>query len=160
MPGWYKLGDPVERTWRGRPQQMLPDDIPTWWKFLESPNTPNFETIFYNVAMTAVDPRSIEGPHSIVEMWLYNISKRVDAVAEFEDAVHIIEVTGRAGVRSLGQIVAYKWLWDYTKPRPGTPIPMIVCEYSDPDIVRMSLDLGITIIELAPISITSILTKT
>lgn len=157
MPGWYKLGDPLTPEWRGKPPQMLNDDIPTWWQYLDSANTPKFETLFYNVAMTAVEPGEIAGPASMREMWLYNVSKRVDVVAEFENNVHLIEVTSRAGVRALGQIMAYRWLWDYLQPRPGAVIPMIVCQYGDPDILVMAPELGITIIELTPISLQNIL---
>jgi hypothetical protein len=153
MSGWYQLGDPTDPKWRGKPPQMLNEDIPTLWQFLDGPAAPNYTTMFYNVALTSVEPSTIPGAPALQAMWLYNISKRIDAVGETETEEHIIEVTSRAGIRTLGQIMAYRWLWDYTKPRPGPFKAMIVCQYADPDVIVIAESLDIAVLELNPISL-------
>jgi len=132
---------------------MLPDDIPVWWQYLDSPNCPRYETVYYNVAMTSVEPSTIPGPKNLANMWLYNISKRIDAVACTPTKAHIIEVTGRAGIRSLGQIISYKRLWEHTKPLPIPFSASILCLYSDPDVIFVSSSHDISIIELTPIEL-------
>jgi len=153
MPGWFKIGDPLPTTWRGRPPQMLAADTPLWFRYLDRPGQLPYKNLYYNVAMTSVDPGDIPGAPALIEMWMYNISKRIDVIAELENEVHIIEVTSRAGVRALGQIITYHDLYEYTKPllKPATPV--IVCDYADPDILWMAQNLGITVVELSPLDL-------
>ena len=160
MPGWYKIGSPLPATWRGRPPQMLAEDIPRWWQYLERPGTPKYINLFYNVAMTVVDPQDIQGNSVMIDMWMYNISKRVDVMAETEKEMHVIEVTTRAGVRSIGQAILYTFLYDETKPFPKPRIPMIVCDYADPDIQALAIVHGVEIVELRPINMQQAITQT
>lgn len=136
---------------------MLNDDVPTWWKYLDSPNTPEYTELHYNVAMTSVSPDIIQGPTSMVEMWLYNISKRVDVIGKSARGLDIIEVTGRASIRTLGQIIAYDSLYQLTRPLLDPANPVIVCDYADPDVLFLCNQLAITIVEMTPVELQRIL---
>lgn len=159
MPGWFKLGNPVTAEWRGRPAQMLKEDAPIWWKYLDSPNTPTYEEIYYNVAMTTVEPEDVSEAENLRDMWLYNISKRVDVIGILPGEAHIIEVTTRAGVRALGQAMLYQFLYSHTAPMDLPGLAMIVCEYSDPDVNVLAQLLGIRIVELTPLTLQHIVSQ-
>lgn len=113
--------------------------------------------------MTTVDPRDIQGNAVMIEMWMYNISKRVDVMAETEKEIHVIEVTTRAGIRALGQALLYSYLYDKTGPFSKPRTTMLVCDYADPDVEALAIQSGVKIVELRPIStqqtITQILTE-
>jgi len=148
MP-WYKIGTAQTPAWRGKPPQMLPQDIPVWYEYLDRTKE-TYNKCYYNVAMTALDPSEIPGLKSMVEMWMYAVSKRVDVMAETRDHVDVIEVTRHAGIRSLGQIIAYGFLYDLCKPFRKPKRLKIVCIYSDPDVKLVAEKHGVEVIELEP----------
>lgn len=128
---------------------MLPVDVPVWFQYLDT-LAPKYLKLFYNVAVTSLDTQLIPGIQSIVDMWMYSISKRIDVIAELTKEMHIIEVTKRAGLRCIGQMVSYKRLYDLVKPFPKPGIPIVVCEYADPDVAFVCDSLDVKIVELAP----------
>jgi len=148
MP-WFRVSLKQSPTWRGAPPQMLPDDRPVWWEYLDTKRPP-YTAVYYNLAMTKLGPEDIVAPKAIQEMWLYAISKRVDALGETEDYIDLIEVCQRAAIRSLGQIITYKELYDLCKPFEKPCKPKIVCNDADPDIAWLAPKFGIEIVELHP----------
>lgn len=136
---------------------MLTDDVPVWFAYLEQYQD-RYKTVYYNVAMTSLDPGDIPGIPSMVNMWLYAISKRVDVMASTGSEIHIIEVTRRAAIRSFGQAVMYKELYDLVKPFTLPPTSMIVCHSADPDVIHFAPKFGITVVQLQPLSLQQVIT--
>jgi len=148
MP-WFKIGLTQSPSWRGRPPQILPEDIDVLWRFLDREGA-KYERLHYNLAMTVLSPEDIPGTEKIKEMWLYAISKRVDIAAETKTEIHLIEVTRRAGVRSLGQAILYKRLYEICRPFHKPAKTMIVCDYADLDVLSVARAYKVEVVELEP----------
>jgi len=71
--------------------------------------------------------------------------KRIDVIAKTKEDIWILDVTPRASLRHLGQLLAYKQLYteDY---KPALPIQLgVITEYADPDVEHMFALNNITI---------------
>jgi len=146
MP-WSRLGEPRPPEWRGRPPQMLSQDVPVWHSWLERAE-PRIENIYYNVALTTNEaPAGFN--EGVVNNWLYSVSKRIDALVVWKDkSLTIVEVCQKAGLRAVGQAVSYKYLWNVLKPLPGENNSLIVCIYADADVKAVAAHHNITITEI------------
>jgi len=130
----YLLGDPYAATWKGKPPHMLPVDVPVWHDFLDK-HANDYLQFYYDVALTT-KPKPPDVPlGSMMTMWKKSFGKRIDAVAEMRNSVHIIEVTERAFLRSLGQILVYTELWRIDPPIKKPFLPYIVCRIIDEDVL-------------------------
>lgn len=158
MP-WYKIGVKEDITWRGNPPQMLPEDRPIWFEYLDKWR-PEYKAIYYNLAMTTIGSDDIVAPKAIQDMWLYSISKRIDAIGEKEEEIDIIEVCDRASIRALGQTIIYPELYQICTPF-GKPFnTKIICKNADPDVAEIAPKYDIDIIELHPKPVSTIVRET
>jgi hypothetical protein len=98
---------------------MLKEETKIWERFLAQ-NLYNFISIKYDVHLgKGITPRSEETPE--YKRMIQALSqKRVDVIAEDETYVYIIEVKKSAGLSALGQLLAYKHLYEqaYTTWKP------------------------------------------
>lgn len=46
-----------------------------------------------------------------MRMWRQNTARRTDAITELENEIWLIEVADDPGLRSIGQLLAYRVLW-------------------------------------------------
>lgn len=138
------LGNSYSIDWRGDPPHMLKTDVPVWYRFLEKWGTP-FTALYYDVLLG--------GPFLTVEqekdpywrMWRANTAKRADAIAELPNAVWIIEVAKRPGLRAVGQLQVYRSLWiEDPKIRKPESV-LLVCEEVDTDLLASAAMYGILI---------------
>lgn len=104
------LGNSYSITWRGNPPHMLNPDIPVWFRFLEIYGM-FFNKLYYDSLIGAVLLTPLQEQDPIMRMWRQNTARRTDAITELDNEVWIIEVADDPGLRSIGQLLAYRVLW-------------------------------------------------
>ena len=105
------LGQKFDIVWRGDPPHMLDPDIPVWYRFLEVYGH-LFNNLWYDVCVGGpfYTKKELEDP--LKKMWYQNLAKRIDALAEVDKSIWIIEVSSDPGLRSIGQLSSYQILWN------------------------------------------------
>ena len=130
---WFDLGRPRDPSWMGKPPQMLAQDVPVWHKWLEE-HEGDIDLVWYNVALTLQDPPP-GYPENIVQGWMYSVAKRIDALIKWKNGkITIAEVTRKAGLRAIGQMLTYLYLWQKLRPLKGPHEGRIICEFADDDV--------------------------
>lgn len=121
---------------------MLKEDVPVWYRFLEQWGD-RFIALFYDCFLGGpyFTPEQLKDP--MTKMWRANVSKRADAIAETADRVWIIEVASHPGLRAVGQLLVYRYLW-LEDPKISKPEEIIlVCETVDQDLIAAAVQAGI-----------------
>jgi len=138
------LGRSYQLDWRGKPPHMLDVDMPVWYSFLDSWGF-QFKSLYYDVTLGGPDfsPEQLLDP--FVKLQAYLASKRADAIAELENELWILEVTGDCRLRSIGQLQVYRALWirDPVISKPEKCV--VVCETISPDILDAASMYGIMV---------------
>jgi len=127
------LGPEYSPLWRGKYPHMLAEDIPIWDRFL-SKNASLFLRIYYDVRLGGV----LDVPPERADKWqlmYYNVTaKRIDALAELEKEIWIIEVSAKPGLRAVGQLQTYMALW-WQDPKIKKPaVGVLVAQAVDSDL--------------------------
>lgn len=84
-------------------------------------------------------------PDWVIQMWNKVTAKRIDALCETADSIHIIEVKRYLMASGIGQLIVYKYLYEkYYKPEK--PIQLwLIAMYDDPDVREVCGVLGIRV---------------
>lgn len=129
------IGLPYSPLFRGRYPHMEQQDWPVWEKFLDK-HADKIKAVYYDVKVggkpldeTNIDP-------AMVKMWFANTAKRIDAIAEFENEVWLIEVADYPGIRSVGQLATYMTLYAEDPKFPKPAIPVLVATQIDQDLEK------------------------
>jgi len=123
---------------------MLPAENEIWDKFL-SQRSPPFIDIQYDVHVGDAPEPPANLPDYLKGMFESVYKHRIDVVAQDPDVIYVIEVKPRAGLSALGQVLAYKHLYerDY---QPTKPVEMrIVCERKEMNIDEIAEKQGVYI---------------
>lgn len=104
------LGPIYTTDWRGRPPHMLLQDVPVWWRFLNTWGY-QFLSLYYDCLLGGPFLTPEEEKDPFKRMWRASTAKRADAIAETQNEVWIIEVSDYPGMRALGQLLTYQALW-------------------------------------------------
>ncbi len=136
------LGRPYTVNWRGKPPHMLFPDIPVWFSWLAKYGQ-FIDKLYYDCLIGG--PWFPEGaePDKFRRQWAYNISKRIDAIAEMEDEVWIIEVSASPGLRAIGQLLTYWALWQEDVKIHKPEKLVLVCSAVDRDLLACAAKYGI-----------------
>ena len=121
---------------------MLPQDVPVWYRFLDKWG-PMFGALYYDcfVGGPYYTEKQLEDP--MARMWRANTSKRIDALAETENEIWIIEVAKSPGLRSLGQVQTYRALWLEDPKIAKIEKTVIVCQEVDQDLISAAAMYGV-----------------
>ncbi len=133
---WLQLGNKYNPDWDGRPPQLLEQDNPTWQKYRKK-IAADMKYILYNVAITMYPIPETATTEANKRLYMYPISKRIDAVGWDGTNWHLYEVNRNAKLRSIGQAIAYRDLWNEadTKYKQGkTNLTYIITEIIDDDV--------------------------
>ena len=123
---------------------MLPVEAELWDKFLRE-RTPEFIKLEYDVHVGDVPPPPETLPDYLKGMFQSVYSKRIDVVAHDPDKIYVIEVKPRAGMTALGQVLAYKFLYERDF-KPIVPVEMrLVCERKEMNIDEIAAPYGVYI---------------
>lgn len=112
---------------------LLPEDVPVWERYLDLYNS-QYLRLEYDVRVGNGQPANPSLPANIQKMAIDLSQKRIDAVGWTEAAIHIIEITRRAGIKAIGQLTTYPVLYAQSFRAPLPLIPVLVCEELLPDI--------------------------
>ncbi len=121
---------------------MLPYEAELWDRFLKR-RSPEFIKLEYDVHVgdAPVPPEAL--PDYLKGMFQSVYKKRIDVVAHDPGTIYVIEVKGRAGLSALGQVLAYKFLYERDFS-PGKPVEMrIVCERKEMNIDEIAKQHGV-----------------
>ena len=141
------LGDPFEITWRGAPEQMLPPDVPLWHLFLDR-YASNFKRFYYNVRVGGPSFEGLKIDLAYAKMWYASTAKRIDAIAEKENEILIIEVASSPYLRAVGQCLTYLFLWN-EDPKIDKPArSVLLCYFIDSDLERILKHYQVEIIKI------------
>lgn len=112
---------------------MLDPDIPVWYRFLTSYGT-EIKKLYYDCLLGGpfLTPEQERDP--FWKMWMFNTSKRADAIAETRDETWIIEVASYPGLRAVGQLQVYQTLWLEDPKIAKIERLLLVCERIDQDL--------------------------
>ena len=89
---------------------MLTPDVPVWFRFLETYGV-LFKKLYYDSLIGAARLNAVQELNPLLRMWRQNTARRTDAITELENEVWLIEVADDPGLRSIGQLLAYRVLW-------------------------------------------------
>ncbi len=103
---------------------LLPDDIEIWERFLALRGN-QFDTIDYDVRVGAGRPAPPGSTQNIRKMALDLSKKRIDAVGFTDRETTIIEITVRAGLKAIGQVLTYRKLYQETHA-DARPIRLLI----------------------------------
>ena len=138
------LGRKYQVDWRGNPPHMLETDVPVWYRFLDQWG-PLFTSLYYDcfVGGPFYTEKELEDP--MKRMWRATVSKRIDALAETDENVWIIEVASSPGLRAIGQVQVYRSLW-IEDPKILKPEKVVlVCDTVDQDLISAAARYGIQV---------------
>ena len=121
---------------------MLPQDVPVWHRFLDTYSS-LFTSLYYNcfVGGPYYTEKQLENPMN--RMWRANTAKRIDALAETENEIWIIEVAKAPGLRALGQVQTYRALWLEDPKIMKLEKTVIVCQEVDQDLISSAAMFGV-----------------
>ena len=137
-----ELGKTFSIDYRGRPPHMLDQDIPVWYRFLESYGD-MFINLYYDVFVGGPWYSKEKLADPLFYMWRALTSKRIDALGETEKELFLIEVNSDPGLRAVGQLQVYAKLWA-EDPKINKPIvKVLVCAVVDPDLLSAAASLDI-----------------
>lgn len=136
------LGKKFGIDWRGDPPHMLPQDVPVWYRFLDTWG-PMFVSLYYDcfVGGPYFTKKQLEDP--LNRMWRATASKRIDALAETETEIWIIEVAKTPGLRALGQVQTYRALWLEDPKIAKIEKVVIVGQEVDQDVISAASMYGV-----------------
>lgn len=138
------LGRPFTIVWRGHPPHMLDPDVPVWYRFLEKYG-PYFKKLYYDVLLGGIWLTDEQAKDPLQKMWRYDTAKRADALAELESEIWLIEVASYPGLRAVGQLQSYLYLWN-EDPKIDKPVRCVmVSERIDTDLAATMAFHGIQI---------------
>lgn len=124
---------------------MRPGDEVIWDEYIQK-HPDAFKEVYYNVALGDPFPNEEEKIPAIAN-GAYEVSQwRIDALAESEDAIAVIEIKPNAGAGALGQALAYVKLiqkeWDLQKP----VYPVVLTDRISPVMEQAAKLLGVAVI--------------
>ncbi|KKN31454.1 hypothetical protein LCGC14_0823670 [marine sediment metagenome] len=121
---------------------MLDQDIPVWYRFLDKYGF-MFQKLYYDVFVGGPFYSAEKLKDPLIYMWRALNSKRIDALAELEKELWLIEVNTDPGLRAVGQLQVYLKLWQ-EDPKIDKPVQLVlVSAVVDPDLLSAASSLGI-----------------
>jgi len=103
---------------------LLPLDIDLWERFLKA-NTNRFLAYEYDVRVGFGRDPGAETASNIRQMSIDLSQRRIDAIGHTDADLTIIEITVSAGLRAIGQILAYPILFSTRNPTT-LPVKILV----------------------------------
>jgi len=121
---------------------MLFPDVPVWYSWLAKYGQ-FIDNLYYDCLVGGPWLPEGSAPDKYTAQWAYNISKRIDAIAEMDNEVWIIEVATSPGLRAIGQLLCYWALW-LEDPKIMKPEKLVlVCSAVDRDLIACAAKYGI-----------------
>ena len=122
---------------------LLGEDKYVWNRFIDKfPN--RFDTVDYDLHVGKGIQSLEETPHPFSDQWRQLTMKRIDVVGWKNQQPTIIEVKGKVGLDTLGQVLGYRYLFKKAFPEiPGSAL-LVVCSSCGPDDAEILNHYGIS----------------
>jgi hypothetical protein len=117
---------------------MLLPDVPVWYDFLDQYKD-RFLNVYYNCLLGGPLIPDEDPSDPDQRLLRHVMSKRADAICELEKEIWIIEVVANPGLRSVGQVISYLFLWNEDPKSKKRPVAGLVCRTLDHDLSRIML---------------------
>ena len=112
---------------------ILPVDVPVLVRWLTR-HQDEFLELDFDVRVGDGRPAPPGSTREIAKMALDLSKRRIDVVAYFKTHIAVVEITRFAGLKAIGQLMAYPTLYRQAFS-PGLEVrPLLVCEQLDTDI--------------------------
>ena len=140
-----ELVDPLPPDWEGYPEQMSHNDFIIWSRFIDI-YSQDFKQFYYNVCVG--EPTMwAEGLEEDMARMVEHVSRRrIDVVGEKKEEWWLMEIRMNAGPGAIGSVLTYKTLWEENPPDKRLVTPVIVTDYTDPNLIRVCSILNIIIL--------------
>ena len=112
---------------------LLAKDIDLWLRFIDA-NPNRFKEYEYDIRVGAGRDPGEECPDEIRRMSRDLSQRRIDVIGLSVDSITIIEITCSAGLRAIGQVIAYPILYQLTHPQAPPMHTLIVAESIQTDM--------------------------
>jgi hypothetical protein len=129
--------------------QMMAGDVPLWQRFLTE-HGEYFDRFEYNAHVGEGVPLDPSWPPNIIKAAQALTTKRIDAVGYRGFETWLFEVKPDAGLSALGQLLAYRVLWERDVTRPGVNYLAIITDRMNPDEKLLFDTYGIKIYVVTP----------
>ncbi|MCK5614442.1 hypothetical protein KAR91_71920 [Candidatus Pacearchaeota archaeon] len=106
---------------------LLTADQPVWMRFLAQFGK-DFTQFDYDIRVGEGRPAPEGTPAGIQKMSLDISKRRIDAIGFQPDKITVIEITRRAGLKALGQLIAYPILYQNSFSVKLPIMPLLVAE--------------------------------
>jgi hypothetical protein len=126
---------------------MEPQDWPVWERFLVKYGD-QIKNLYYNVRVGGKPLDTTNIAPEMVKMWFATTAKRIDAIAEFEKEIWLIEVADNPGLRAVGQLATYVTLYAEDPKFPLPAIAVLVATSIDPDLTKTMALYGMRSIQI------------
>jgi hypothetical protein len=129
---------------RSKYPHLLSPDVPVWERFLAA-HRHAYPTIEYDVRVGQGRDPGDEFLENTRRLAMDLSKRRIDAVLITDNAITCVEVTTQAGLKALGQAIAYPILYALTYT-PDRPIQtLIVCATIEDDLVEVYNQVGVPV---------------
>lgn len=123
----------VDTFYKPKYPHMLPNETDLWDRFLKVTDI-KFQGFDYDVHVGDLVEAPAATPEYLTPMLEAVYRKRIDAVGYCEDCIWLFEVKNRAGLSAMGQVLAYKALFERDF-KPSLPVKLgVVCEAKATDV--------------------------
>lgn len=112
---------------------MVPEEIEIWKRFLKLHGN-KFDGFKYDIHVGKGTGPIPGYSKKEQEMFIRLTQKRIDVVAHKRGNAYIIEIKSRAGLSAIGQLIAYRRLYQEKYGRFSVAGMAIVAESIDPDV--------------------------
>lgn len=112
---------------------LLPQDIEVWKRFLDSPAN-NYDFFEYDIRVGEGRDPGNDFDDNRRSHAIKLSQRRIDAIGHHKDHLAIFEITRYAGLKALGQLIAYPILYK-SKFAPSLPlVPILIAEELQTDV--------------------------
>jgi hypothetical protein len=111
---------------------LLPGEVSLWQRYLAQ-HGEYFDRFEYDIHVGQGVPLDPAWPPEIIRAALALTQKRIDVVGYAGSEVWIFEIKPDAGLSALGQLLAYKMLWERDRGVPSRMYLAIVTDRLNPD---------------------------
>ncbi len=106
---------------------LLEVDIAVWLRYLNK-HPDLYDAIEYDIRVGDGRDPGPDYPDNIRRMALDLSRRRIDAIGHTLDTITLIEITRRAGLTAIGQLIAYPILYAASYPTTRPVQMLLVCE--------------------------------
>ena len=124
---------------------LKPEDIKTWERFIDS-HPHHYDTVDYDVGLSRVEEAAAKAAELDIKGDERLYQYKVDVCGYGPGITHIIELKGKATPQAIGQVLAYKMLYDRDLAPAGNTRAVIIAMGASPEMQMLCTEQNILLI--------------